>query len=364
MDEKALRVPFWENTSVGNLKKRIYHMSDREVDGLLKEYGIPSPGELEKPGSYIQNTVRKELVENRRKNDMIIVPVGSTENHGDHTASGHDTLQVTRIAEAVRRKTRGMGVPINLAYPLNYGCHPPWHRGMFGTVMVSDEAFEQTIMQVMYGLWNDGFRKQIWINNHAHQNELEKAIKRFMNTYQLPGFYLALEWIRAVREFMEIQEYGGKFAIRFVHADEAETFFALLLFPEMVRMENAVDTSPPADFPSLPAGHFDLSAEDLNRPNTYKTRAGDIPLEVVATPEGVVGKATLGNAEKAKRPVVAICEYLVLLQTEILQTWPAGTMPEPEKTTFRTNQEMEPYLREPMSPEWKSVHPLPRIGPY
>jgi 3-dehydro-scyllo-inosose hydrolase len=356
--------PVFEKTSVGMLKEKISGMTEAEIDVLLKEYGIPGKGEIEKPGSYIQNTIRKELVKSRRKNDIVIVPVGSTENHGEHTVSGFDTLLVTRIAEAVRRKTEKGGAPIHLAYPINYGVHPPWHQGMFGTVMVSDEAFEQTIMHMMYGLWNDGFRKQIWINNHAQQNEMEKAIKRFMNTYQLPGFYLALEWHRAVREFFETEQYGGKFATRFVHADEPETSLGLLLFPEMVNMEHAVDTDAMPGFKYLPDGHFDKSVEDLYRPNTYKTRAGDLPLEVVGTPEGVVGKASLATAEKAKRPVAAICEYLVLLQTEILETWPAGTVPEPEKTTFRTNKEMEPYLKEPGSPGWKSAYCLPKIGPY
>ncbi len=358
------RKPFFEETSVGELKQRIYGMSDKEIDTLLRDYEIPSSGELEKPGCYIQNTIRGGVAENRRKNDIVFVPVGSTENHGTHTVSGFDTFLGTRIIEAVRRKTKKMGAPINLSFPLNYGVHPPWHQGMFGTVMVSDDAFEQTIMHVMYGLWNDGFRKQIWINNHAQQNEMEKAIKRFMNTYQLPGFYLALEWHRAVREFFETEEYGGKMATRFVHADEAETSLGLLLFPEMVNMKYAVDTGPMDKFKYLPDGHFDKSVEDLYRPNTYKCRAGDAPLELVATPEGVVGKASLATAEKAKRPVAAICEYLTLLQSEILKTWPAGTVPEPEKTTFRTNKEMEPYLKEPGSPGWKSVYCLPKIGPY
>ena len=339
-------------------------MSDGEIDDLLKEYAIPSPGEIEKPGSYLQNTCKKELVENRRKNDIVFVPVGSTENHGDHTISGFDTIQVTRFCEAVRRKTLKQGAAVNLAFPINYGIHPPWHQGMPGTVMVSDDAFEQTIMHVMYGLWNDGFRKQIFINNHAQQNEIEKAVKRFMNTFQLPGFYLALEWHRAVREFFETEEYGGKLKTRFVHADEAETSLGLLLMPEMVNMKYAVDTSPMKDYTYLPDGHFDKSVEDLYRPNTYKSRAGDIPLEYVATPEAVVGKASLAKAEKAKRPVAAICEYLFLLNNEILQTWPAGTVPEPEKTTFRTNKEMAPYLKEPGSEGWKSVYSLPKIGPY
>ena len=363
MEEKQAKIPFFEQTAVGKLKKKIYSMSDREIDDLLREYGIPAPGELEKPGSYIQNTVRKELVENRRKNDVVIVPVGSTENHGPHSVSGHDIFQVPASPKRSGARPED-GSPINLTHPLNYGCHPPWHQGMFGTVMVGDEAFEQTIMHIMYGLWNDGFRKQIWINNHAHQNEIEKAIKRFMNTYQLPGFYLALEWTRAVKEFFETEEFGGKFATRFIHADEAETAFALLLFPEMIQMKYVVDTGPMKDFKTLPVGHFDLSAEDLCRPNTYRTRAGDLALEVVATPEGVVGKASLATADKAKRVVAAICEYLVLLQNEILEAWPTGTVPEPEKTTFRTNKEMAALPQRTWHKGWKSVYSLPRIGPY
>ncbi len=364
MSEMECRLPF-ESTGVGRLKEKIFNLKDEEVLALLKEYGVPSPGELEKPGSYIQNTVRKQLIENRRKNDIVLVPVGSTENHGRHTVGGFDTLLVTRIAEAVRRKQKKTGKPaVNLAWPINYGVHPPWHQGMYGTVMVSDEAFEQTIMHVMYGLWNDGFRKQIWINNHAQQNEIEKAVKRFMNTYQLPGFYLALEWHRAVREFFETREHGGKLEDRFVHADEAETSLGLELFPELVDMSVAQDTGPMANYTYLPDGHFDKSVEDLLRPNTYRSRAGDLPLELVATPEGVVGKASKGAAGKTVRAVLAICEYLDLLCDDVLKTWPAGAVPDPESTTFRTNKEMEPYLKEPGSKGWKSVYSLPRIGPY
>src|SRR4030042_2942929 len=319
MSTLECRFPF-ENTEVGKLKERLYYMSDEEIAGLIKQYEIPSPGEMEKPGTYLQNTVRKQLIENRRRNDIVIVPVGCTENHGLHTVSAFDTLLVTRISEAVRRKQKKDGKPpVNLAFPINYGVHPPWHQGMYGRVMGGEDAFEQTIMHIMYGLWNDGFRKQIWINNHAQQNEIEKAVKRFMNTFQLPGFYLALEWHRAVREFFETEEHEGELTTRFVHADEAETSLGLLLFPVMVKMKYAVNTGPMVEYKYLPDGHFDTSVEDLYRPNTYKSRAGDNPLELVATPEGVVGKASLGSEGKARRPVAAIWEFLVLLQNEILK---------------------------------------------
>ena len=68
------RKPFFEDTSVGRLKERLYSLPDSDIDKLLAEYGIPSPGEIEKPGSYIQNTLRKDLVENRRKNYISAIP--------------------------------------------------------------------------------------------------------------------------------------------------------------------------------------------------------------------------------------------------------------------------------------------------
>jgi creatinine amidohydrolase len=76
----------------------------------------------------------------------------------------------------------------------------------------------------------------------------------------------------------------------------------------------------------------------------------------------VVGKATRGTAEKAKRPVAAILKYLTLLNDQTLEAFPAGTVPPVEMVTLRTEAEMEPYLREPLSEGWKPVYQLPQIG--
>ena len=117
-------VIFFEDTAVGRMKKEIWEASDEEIDAILKEYGIPSPCEWAKPGSYIQTTIRYQVEENRRKNDIVFIPVGCTELHGRHTVSAMDTLFVSLIVEAVRRYTAKRGAPCNLALPpLMYGAH-------------------------------------------------------------------------------------------------------------------------------------------------------------------------------------------------------------------------------------------------
>jgi creatinine amidohydrolase/Fe(II)-dependent formamide hydrolase-like protein len=352
---------FFEDNAVGRMKKEIWDASEEELDAILAEYGVPSPCEWAKPGAYIQTTPRHKLVENRRKNDIVFIPVGCTENHGMHLPSATDTLFVSQICEGVRRYTeKHRNGHVNLALPpLNYGAHPYHHVGMPGTIIVRENVARELLMDVMLGLWNDGFRKQIILNNHGHLWMLESAIQQFQKRYQLPGIFRVIDWHRAVREMFRTRERGGGWDTNFVHADESETSLGLLLFPDMVDMEYAVDTEGKS---YLPDGHFDKSVDPFSRPSRWSEGEGHFAIELAATPEGVVGKATHGDARKASRPLAAILRYLTLINDEILAAFPAGTLPPVEEVTLRSAAEMEPYLREPQSEGWRPVYALPRIG--
>ncbi len=176
-----------------------------------------------------------------------------------------------------------------------------------------------------------------------------------MKKYQLPGVYRMLDWHKASRKFFRTKERGGELDTDFVHADESETSLAMLLIPDMVDFEQAVDTKPRS---YLPDGHLDKAVDGLGRPSKWSDGQGHMPIELASTPEGIVGKATLGEAEKVERPVAYFLEYLTLLCNEILEVFPPGKVPPVEEVTFRTAKEMEPYLRTPGSKGWKPVYGL------
>ena len=351
---------FFENTSVGKMKKEVFDAPMRKIEGILADYGMGGPSELGKPGSYIQTTPR-HIVEKRRKaNDVVFVPIGCTENHGRHANSGLDTFMVTQILEGVRRYTEKRGCPCSLALPpLNYGGHPYHHIGMAGTVMMPHEVVTETVIYTMLGLWNDGFRKIILVNNHGHLWMLEAAIQEFCKRYQLPGIFRVIDWHRAVREFFIPIDREDSLETTFIHADECETSVGLLLFPDMLDMGVVEDASGKG---YLPDGHFDVSVDAYRRHQRWSEGEGHAAIEIKSTPQGVVGKPSLGNAEKAKRPIAAILKYLTLLHDEILEAFPAGKVPPVEEITMRTAADMEDFLREPMSENWKSVYELPRLG--
>ncbi len=62
----------------------------------------PSGGHMESASKiYLQNMTGKQVEERLKKNDVIIIPIGSTEAHGPHAPYGEDTFLVTRMSEMV-----------------------------------------------------------------------------------------------------------------------------------------------------------------------------------------------------------------------------------------------------------------------
>jgi len=362
--DKWLKTSFdnirFEDTSVGRLKKEIFEAPMSEIDKILAEYELPAPSELGKAGCYIQNSPRTMVVEKRKKNDVVLVPIGCTENHGIHNPSGLDTFMCTSICEGVRRYTAKKGYEVALAFPpLTYGGHPYHHLGMPGTVILSEEAVRETIVYTLAGLWDDGFRKIILVNNHGHKWMLEAGVQEFFKRFQLPAVVTEVEWHRAVREFFVPIEREDSMTTHFVHADEAETAVANLLFGDMVDMSVCVDAQPKS---LTLAGHFDNSVDSLDRPQTWSQGEGQNVIERFATPEGVVGYPSRGDAFKAKRPIAAICKYLTMMIDEILDKFPPGQVPPIDEFTFRSKDELEACLKEPLSEGWKSIHELHKIG--
>ena len=345
--------PDFEENAVGSLKKELWEASDTEVDKILKDYDIPSPGEMDKPGSYVQTTLPGIQEKKLEKNDIVLVPLGSAELHGFHSVHAQDLLQATRICEAARRYTAKQGREVSLTLPpWIYGNHPKHHAGIIGTIPVSQNTLKQLLVDVMFGLWSQGLRKFIFVNNHAQHWLIVAAMDEFGLRYpELPFFSVAFDWCSAVWEFFQK---GVCFEEDFIHSDEAEASLVALLAPEMVDLSKAVDTVPRG---YLPDGHFNKSANQLAyRPNLWYSVRNNVPLEFIATPVGVVGSATKAKAEKAKKPVAAALRYLTLLHDHILETFPPGVLPPIEEVTLYKNEEIEGYLKKPDEPGYKNPY--------
>ena len=80
---------------------------------------------------YYQTMTKRELEERLEVNDILLIPFGSTENHGDAQPMGEDTFIVTRMCEMIAEKTG-----CTVAEPIWYASHPFSHLGQIGRAHV------------------------------------------------------------------------------------------------------------------------------------------------------------------------------------------------------------------------------------
>jgi len=313
----------------------------------------PEGGHMDRPtGIYFQNMTGKQVMERLRQNDLIIIPVGATEAHGPHAPYGEDVFLVTRMAEQVALRTG-----CTVSQPLWFGSHPYHHMGMPGTIVVPEDTFVEMLTAIIAGFWNAGFRKQIILNGHGQEYVIPIAIHRFAKTYKVPAVIVNVNWYHAIPDHFKLKSEGGPYETHFVHADEVETSWSLALFPEFIRMEDAVDTEPYSFLPT-DSEHIDKAGNLLRKPIAWYAQVGLRPIEVKAYQPGVVGKATLASAEKAKPGVEQLLDYLEKLVRDILEAFPPGKLPPLEGVTEREREMLEPYLKMPFEPGWRSLYEL------
>ena len=311
----------------------------------------PDGGHLDKAdGIYLQNMSIVEIRERVKENDVIIIPVGSTENHGPAACIGEDTFLVTRMAELVAQKTG-----CTVAQPTWYGSHPYHHVGMPGSIIVPEEIFKGLLRAIIAGLWNMGFRKMILLNGHGQEYVIPSAIHEWAKNYQLPAVICNVNWYHAIPKECMDKEHGGPFETPFIHADEAETSFSLTLFPEMVKKIDACEDNEVVGW--MPDGHVDKAGNIYQKPIKWYGQVGFGPIEVAAYPEGHVGCPSKGDFEKGRTGMEAFLDYLEKLVNDILKTFPPGKLPPIEGITQRDPKDVESYIKGPLN-GGKSIYEL------
>jgi creatinine amidohydrolase len=109
--------------------------------------------------------------EARDRGAAVIVPMGSTEEHGPHSPTG-DYLITDAIAEAVARETGDLVTP---TIPFSYS---EYFRHYPGTVTVQAETLRLLLRDVVGSLLDQGFRRVILFNGHNGNGPILQTLIR------------------------------------------------------------------------------------------------------------------------------------------------------------------------------------------
>lgn len=180
---------------------------------------------------WLQEQSWEELAESRdRAKDVVIIPVGSTEQHGHHLPLGTDTMVATMLAEDGASATETVVAP-----PLWYGWSPH-HMVLPGTITIRPEILIELLYDVIESLSQHGFKKIVAINGHRIVNIpwMQIAAERAQRILGVKVVIFDPAYMS--KEFLERVGYGP-----IGHSEEIETSQMLHKMPHLVHMEKAKD---------------------------------------------------------------------------------------------------------------------------
>ena len=180
-----------------------------------------------------------------RENTVIVLPTGSTEQHGPHLPCAVDTIIAAGVVgHALRRVPRE--VPAYAMAPITYGKSEE-HLHFPGTVTLTGETLLATMIEIGESVYRAGFRKLLIVNGHGGQPQVMEIAARELRLRH--GDYIVLPHFT-----WRLPHVAGRYLSErerrlTMHAGHAETAMLLALAPDTVRMERAVANYPP-EFPS------------------------------------------------------------------------------------------------------------------
>jgi creatinine amidohydrolase len=239
-----------------------------------------------------------ELKEVAREKRVVILPVGSVEDHGPHLPLDTDNLFVWEICVAAARK-----IPEKvLVMPLiSYGFEEH-HMDFPGPVTIDPVHFIDYLSDVAKSIARHGFKKILIVNSHGSNASLADIAARRVTLETSALCALVNTWILGRKEIGELRE--SVFPGGVSHACEYETSLYLHLAEDKVQKGRIGR--------DIPAQKSQFIWRDLERPS---------PVQLMEwwssfSKTGVCGDPTKATREKGKRIFDASVQKLVDLSCE------------------------------------------------
>lgn len=244
-------------------------------------------------GFLLKEMTWQEVEDSLAETSTMLLPVGSTEQHGHHMPLGVDVY----MPEAVGKRAAALNDCL-LAPPIWYGVSPH-HTFKPGTFTINSETFQGYVRDVCRSAGDWGVENVLLLNGHylAQDPDLRLVVRKLRNEHGLRAFHIPL-----IEVFRDAAERVRSSGVAF-HAAEFETSCMLALRPDLVHLDQAVTVDPPDD--PLPLTGYD-ALKDVQAHSAYSSE--DM---AALTKAGNVGDPTVATREKGEKLLTEAVQNVV-----------------------------------------------------
>jgi len=173
---------------------------------------------------------RSEFEEAVRGDAIVIIPVGSMEQHGNHLPVNTDTSCCFTVA--VRAAQAIDEFPV-LVLPPVWVSYSPHHMTYPGTITLKFQTFVEVLTQIASCVHAQGFKKIVFLNGHGGNTPTIAALRvKLPSEDNIPAIGYTYWELPSVPEQLRKISQSDKGSIG--HAGEMETSLQLYLQPALV----------------------------------------------------------------------------------------------------------------------------------
>jgi len=249
----------------------------------------------QKVKNYLPHMTTAEVSDFLERSDLVLIPVGSLEQHADHLPIGTDFINGVETSKLIAQERDILVAPV-----LMVG-QSPYHMGFAGSITLRAETIIDVHMQAVESLIHHGFRRFIIYNSHGGNRAITTLLVDQINQTTAG---VAVSMGQAIGPFREPLDIPPSEVLD-RHGGTSETSRGLYLMPTLVDLDKAVAaeiTLPPhleAMLPAVIAGEptelMLFLAEGLKAEETGK---GTSSAEMSST--GVWGERDPGEGSAAR----------------------------------------------------------------
>jgi creatinine amidohydrolase len=172
-----------------------------------------------------------EVKEYLKEKDVILIPVGSVEQHGLHAPLGTDSFVAIHLTEDASAEADVISAP-----PLWLGWTPA-HMVLPGTISIEPSVLEALLFQEIRSLSAHGFKNFIVVNGHRIANLPWMQIAAQKAQSELNVRVVIFDPAYMSKEIATELGFGPG------HGEEGETSQMLYIRPELIDLRKAVDSA-------------------------------------------------------------------------------------------------------------------------
>ena len=122
-----------------------------------------------------------ELNEYIKKDALVVLPVGTTEEHGPHLPVETDTMIAEGFGEAIGKALEADGrIPFLIMRSVPYGYSMGCVQDFPGTISVRQQTIEAYVHDIVWSLCRMGFRKIVLLGCHGNHDGILRNVMRSM----------------------------------------------------------------------------------------------------------------------------------------------------------------------------------------